>query len=528
MNLGHTLQSQPNAKLFQAELARRNFLDFTTFTKPDYKVNWHHEVLANDYLQLFAEGKIKKLMVFMPPQHGKSELTSRRLPAYMLGLRPKLKIAGCSYGSDVSTGFNRDVQRIIDDEDYKLVFPNTCLNSKNVKSNNKGSYLRNSDVFEIIEHRGSYKSVGVGGALTSYTVDILIIDDPVKDAVEAQSPTDQQRKWEWYVSVALTRLHNDSQQLITMTRWDKNDLCGKILQNMPDDWVILHLEALKQNISHPKDHRLQGEALWEERHSKKKILSIAKADPRTFNALYQGDPKPNKTTQYITAFNYGSNVRKVGKKALPLHYTVDFNTSPYMTGIVIQMEWVEDGYWNGHKDYWEITVIDSFALASPHNDSKSLAKFFESGYPEISEIGHFQYGDASGNNNTGISSDNDTIKTKTLFSDLISGFSVGAKMLVQQRIPKQNPKYRSIGAGMLGRRVFVNKVIQGIEFPTRVIIDPKCKELIEDMELCTADANGKLAKPKDKHGVEKNGHNMQAFEYFVCHPETLGYLAKIK
>ena len=522
------MNSLPSVQQIRAEIAKRNFLEFVKFTKKDYAVNWHHELLANDYLQAFAEGKIKKLMVFMPPQHGKSQLTSRHLPAYILGLKPKTRIVGCSYGADIASGFNRDVQRIIDDDDYRMVFPHTQLNSKNVVSNNKGSFLRNADMFETVGYKGAYKSVGVGGALTSFTADILIIDDPVKDSVEAQSATDQQRKWEWYVSVALTRLHNNSQQLITMTRWDKNDLCGKILELMPDGWVVLHLEALKRNVNHPKDFREQGEALWESWHSKEKILSIAKADPRTFDALYQGDPKPNKTTQYITSFNYGTNVKKINqKKYLPLHYTVDFNTSPYMTGLVIQMEFIENSFWNGHESYWEITVIDKLALESPFNDAQSLGKFFESQYPNIAINGYFQYGDASGNSNTGISSDNDDTKTKTLFGDLISGLSPQAKNGVVKRIPKQNPKYRSIGIGMLGRRVFVNKIVGGIDYPVRILIHPKCKELIEDFESCTADANGKLAKPKNKHGVEKNGHMMQAFEYFICHPDTLGYLAKI-
>lgn len=462
----------------------------------------------------------------MPPQHGKSELTSRRLPAYMFGLRPTLKVAGCSYSSDISHGFNRDIQLIIDSEEYSSIFPNTKLNSKNVKTTSHQSYLRNSEVFEIVEHRGKYKSVGVGGSLTSYTADILIIDDPVKDAVEAQSPTDQQRKWEWYVSVALTRLHNNSQQLITMTRWDENDLCGKILKYMPDDWVILHLEALKQSVSHPKDIREQGEALWESRHSKSKIISIAKADPRTFDALYQGEPKPNKTTQYATSFVYGNNVRKLRKKELPLHYAVDFNSSPFMSGLVIQMEYIEDDFWNGWDAYWEVNVIDKFALTSPNNDAQSLGKFFEASYPEI-EGGFFLYGDASGTNNTGLSSDNDIEKTRTLFSDLLSGFSIYTKSNVIQRIPKQNPKYRSIGQGMLGRRVFFNRALAGTQVPIRLIIDPNCSELIDDLKVCKVDANGKLAKPKDKHGVEKNGHMLQALEYFICHPESLGYLAKI-
>ncbi len=145
-----------------------------THTKPDYQTNWHHELLAQ-HLQRFVNGEIKKLMVFMPPQHGKSELTSRRLPAYLLGKNPKLKIVGCSYSSDLAKSFNRDVQRIIDEKEYQQVFPNTKLNQTNVKTIS-GSYLRNSDMFETVGFRGFYKSVGVGGSLTGTTVDIAIID----------------------------------------------------------------------------------------------------------------------------------------------------------------------------------------------------------------------------------------------------------------------------------------------------------------------------------------------------------------
>ena len=515
----------PSFNQIQAERAKRKFINFVTFTKDDYQTNWHHELLAQ-YLQKFAAGEIKKLMVFMPPQHGKSELTSRRLPAYLLGKNPKLKIVGCSYSSDLAKSFNRDVQRIIDEKEYRQVFPNTKLNQTNVKTIS-GSYLRNSDMFETVGFRGFYKSVGVGGSLTGTTVDIAIIDDPVKDAIEGNSLTDQARKWEWYTNVLLTRLHNDSQQLITMTRWHKNDLCGQILNKMPDGWQVLRLEAIKQNTTHINDPREYGQALWPERHSKEKIMNIARANPRTFNALYQGDPKPNKSTQYATGFKYGRIVKEISyKNFVPLHYTVDFNTSPYMSGLAIQMEYIKDGFWKNYSEYWEISIIHQFALSSPNNSAQALGKFFEAKYPQI-ETGFFLYGDASGNNNTGISTTANTTKTKTLFSDLLSGLSIAAKANVQKRIPNRNPQYRSIGAGMLGRRVFLNELLEG-NYPVRILIDPKCDELIQDLQECTQDANGKLAKPKNKDGHEPRGHMLQAFEYFLCHPKSVGYLAKIK
>lgn len=272
--------------------ARSIFQKFVTFTKADYVMNWHHAVLCS-YLQKFINGDIKKLMVSMPPQHGKSELTSRRLPAYLLGINPKFKIIGCSYSADLSKAFNRDVQRIIDSDEYKLVFEDTRLNSSNVKTSSKGSYLRNADLFEIVKHRGFYKSVGVGGSLTGTPADIGIIDDPIKDKAEAESPTFRRRVWDWYTNVFLTRMHNDSQQLITLTRWHKDDLAGRILarMNKKNDWTVLSLPALKERPTIKEDRRQIGEALWPEKHSLERILEIKESSPQTFAALYQQSPE---------------------------------------------------------------------------------------------------------------------------------------------------------------------------------------------------------------------------------------------
>lgn len=109
-------------------LARKSFKHFVKFTKEDYEFNWHHEALCKK-LQDFAEGKIKRLMVFMPPRHGKSELTSRRFPAWLLGRNPRTKIIATSYSAELAASFNRDVQRIIDDQKYQNLFPETKLSS---------------------------------------------------------------------------------------------------------------------------------------------------------------------------------------------------------------------------------------------------------------------------------------------------------------------------------------------------------------------------------------------------------------
>ena len=276
------------------EIAKRSFEDFVLYTMPSYQINWHHRLLMQK-LQLFAEGKIKKLMVFMPPQHGKSELTSRRLPSYILGLNPDAKIIGCSYASTLAASFNRDVQRIIQDEEYQELFPNTSLNSTNVKTSAKGSYLKNSDIFEVVGAKGFYKSVGVGGSLTGTPADFGIIDDPIKDAVEAESATYRAKVWNWFTQVFLTRLHNGSQIIVTQTRWHQDDLAGRILKqyNTKNDWVVLSLPAIKEpSATLPGDIREPGQALWPSKHSLERLIDIRQANERAFHALYQQDPRP--------------------------------------------------------------------------------------------------------------------------------------------------------------------------------------------------------------------------------------------
>lgn len=224
----------------------------------------------------------------MPPQHGKSELTTRNFPAYLLGKNPNRKIVVSSYNSTKAKGFNRDVQKVIDSVEYHSVFPETRLNNSNVVSN-VDTYLRNSQEFEIVGKNGSLKAVGRGGALTGDPVDVGIIDDPIKDRAEAVSPVIREKLWEWYTDVFLTRLHNDSQQLIILTRWHEDDLAGRILA-LENDWEIILLEAIKEN-EFDYDPREKGEALWPEKHSKERILNIKKNTPVTFDSLYQQSPK---------------------------------------------------------------------------------------------------------------------------------------------------------------------------------------------------------------------------------------------
>jgi len=272
-------------------LARRNFRDFVAYTKPDYHFNWHHKSIC-DKLNRFARGEIKKLMLFVPPQHGKSELATRRLPAFILGLDPNKKIAICSYSATIASSFNRDIQRVMDDLPYLDVFHDTVLNEDSAVNPSKNTYLRNSEIFEVVGKSGFVKTVGVGGSLTGTPVDIGIIDDPFKDREEAMSIRIREKVYSWYTDVFCTRLHNQSQQLIIMTRWDQDDLAGRILRT-ETDWEVITYQAIKERetLGDPRD---LGQALWPEKHSLERLLRIKETTPFTFNSLYQQEPKASR------------------------------------------------------------------------------------------------------------------------------------------------------------------------------------------------------------------------------------------
>ena len=256
-------------------------------------MEWFHQLIC-DKLQ---SDNWSRLMIFLPPQHGKSEIVSRLFPAWSLGRNPNLKIVGCSYSADLSSSFNRDVQRVIDTPRYHSTFTNTTLSGSNVRTNAQGSYLRNSDIFEVVGHKGFYKSVGVGGSLTGTPVDLAIIDDPIKDFREATSQLMRDRIWEWYSSVLQTRLHNNSRVVLMMTRWHEDDLAGRLLKKMEanedsEQWDLICIPAIKEDESDTTDPRKVGEALWETKHNLKKLNQAKANSKRVFYALFQQKPRP--------------------------------------------------------------------------------------------------------------------------------------------------------------------------------------------------------------------------------------------
>jgi predicted phage terminase large subunit-like protein len=242
---------------------------FVRHTMPEYEWNWHHRIICT-HLDMLLAGSIRRLMVFAPPRSGKSELVSRRFPAYALGRQPDWNAIGGSHTSGLAGEMCQDVQDIIDTPEYAEVFPGVRL--RQTGGRDQDGARRTQHLFDVVGHRGVYRSVGTRTRLSGHGMTLGILDDPIGDADEAFSPTYRQRVWSWYTSTFRSRKSQDARILVTLTRWHKDDLAGRLMQRMEDDaradqWTILRFPALAEGAKgspgrSPGDDREEGEPLW--------------------------------------------------------------------------------------------------------------------------------------------------------------------------------------------------------------------------------------------------------------------------
>ena len=269
-------------ELLQRRHARRSLHDFIQYINPEYITSPFSKTVCealDQFLQEMMEGKRPILILGAPPQHGKSDIVSRYLPAYFFGKYPDKRIGALSYSSDLAGDMNADVQRIMASDEYRLLFPESWSGNK---AKNGVAVKRNSDGFGIANYKGSYVCAGVGGPLTGKKVDLGIIDDPIKNSKEALSPTTKKSIWNWYVSTFKTRLSKNSGEIIMATRWATDDLSGQVIEKTQKA-KVLAFPAINA----------QGEALVPELHPLDKLLETkAILGDYFWSAMYQQSPKP--------------------------------------------------------------------------------------------------------------------------------------------------------------------------------------------------------------------------------------------
>lgn len=272
--LSSMVELQSLTKQLAARKARNSLLGFTEFTNPLYQRANHHEQICAK-LEAVERGEIDRLMIFMPPRHGKSELASKRFPAWCLGKQPQRQIIAASYNSDLANDFGRNVRNIVAEPEFAQVFPTVSLAPDSQAANRMNT-----------NHGGAYVAAGVGTAVTGRGAHIALIDDPFKDREEADSERRRDTVWDWYRSTLYTRLMPGGAIVLIQTRWHEDDLAGRLLEQEPDQWEVLELPALKD-----------GKALWPEWYDVPALERIkATIGQREWSALYQQQPQPDEGT----------------------------------------------------------------------------------------------------------------------------------------------------------------------------------------------------------------------------------------
>ena len=261
------------------EAGRGSFLDFVRMMWPAFIDGEHHKIMA-DAFERIARGELKRLIVNMPPRHTKSEFASYLLPAWFLGQYPDRKVIQTAHTAELSVGFGRKVRNLVDDVDFKRIFPELALQAD---SKAAGRWSTNKG--------GEYFAIGVGGAVTGKGADLLIIDDPHSEQ-EGQSadPSVFDKTYDWYTSGPRQRLQPGGAIVIVMTRWHMRDLTGKIIKASTqregtDQWEVIEFPAIMYE-NQPKE-----KALWPQFWGLEELISLRNELPASkWTAQYQQNP----------------------------------------------------------------------------------------------------------------------------------------------------------------------------------------------------------------------------------------------
>ena len=217
--------------------AKNDFLSFVKCVWPEFIEGPHHRHIGKKFNDL-ANGKIKRLIINMPPRHTKSEFASYLLPSWMVGRNPKLKIIQVTHTGELAIRFGRKSKHLIDSEEYGKIFKTRLQEDSQAAGR-----------WETAQG-GEYFAAGVGGAITGRGADLLIIDDPHSEQ-DALSPTSLENAYDWYTSGPRQRLQPGASIVLVMTRWSKKDLTGMLLKNQKeikgDQWEIIEFPAIMEH-----------------------------------------------------------------------------------------------------------------------------------------------------------------------------------------------------------------------------------------------------------------------------------------
>lgn len=285
------------AKAADLEMARRRYLPFVKYTFPTYHVSAAHRFLAKkleDFERAVAAHESPRLMVFLPPRFGKSELTSRRYPGWVLGRNPDWNVGIVSYGAELAEELSADARRVVLGDEYREIFGRTYQpDAGSTVEIDRSSTAVNH--WRIAGRRGGVRAVGVGGALTGRGFDVAIVDDPIKGRKEADSELVREDLWNWYRGTFRTRMEPGGGILWVQTPWHHDEPAARIAELASDKWEVIRLPALAED--HDILGRAEGEPLDPVRFGLSDLLALRDdpdgVSPRDWSAQYQQKPTPD-------------------------------------------------------------------------------------------------------------------------------------------------------------------------------------------------------------------------------------------
>lgn len=314
-------EQEQNVLILKELAANGTFAEYCIAIDRNYQLEWFHQEIAmklqRGYKRLMA-GEDVRMMIFMPPRHGKSDMATQKFPSWVLGKNPGIPIMVSSYSDELATDFGFRTRDIMQTPEYRCMFP-TRLRSD---AKAKGRWFTDAG--------GSYSAVGVGGALTGRGFKIGIIDDPFKNREEADSPVTRESRSSWYKSTFSTREEGNSMVIFILTRWHEDDLAGRVLKEVADakkrgeaydDWDVIEYKAI---ATEDDDHRKEGQALWPEKFSITKLMKKkSEMGSYEFSALYQQTPIDEENRKFKQAWFKYRTLEEVRQKQTYNVMTVD-------------------------------------------------------------------------------------------------------------------------------------------------------------------------------------------------------------
>jgi hypothetical protein len=289
--------SLPEKQAMVIHQAKNNLIDFAIATDPNYEDTWFHESLAAILQAAVAKvekGEDVRIILTVPPRHGKSELTTKKFPAWALGHHPEWPIIVTSYSTELATDFGQATRDIMQSPSYQSIFNSRLRQDAKAK----GKWLT--------EEGGGYVAAGAGGAITGKGFKIGIIDDPFKNREEAESQTIRDSRWNMYRSTFYTRQEGATAIIVIATRWHTDDLTGRLLKKQKEDeangltyydkWTVIDFPAI---ATQDEQFRKKGEPLWPDKFNLEKLETIKNSvGPYEWAALYQCTPITSENQEF--------------------------------------------------------------------------------------------------------------------------------------------------------------------------------------------------------------------------------------